>query len=138
MEALEGTLLHGDPQLLEREALGVMVGAMSLENMIERLREGFVVLVPGDRTDAIMGVITAHRNEHFPSLAALVLYGGFELSASGTKLMEGRDDTLPVIQTSFDTYESVLHVVFRQGKARCRFATQIRHRFATFSRQRRR
>ena len=116
MEALEGTLLHGDRELLEREALGVMVGAMSLENMIERLREGFVVLVPGDRTDAIMGVITAHRNEHFPSLAALVLYGGFELSASVTKLMEGRDDTLPVIQTSFDTYESVLHVVSARGK----------------------
>ena len=116
MEALGGSLLHGDKALLDREALGVMVGAMSVDNMIERLREGFVVLVPGDRTDAIMGVLAAHRNEHFPSLAALVLYGGFQLSDPVQKLMESRDDTLPIIATEYDTYESVLHVVSARGK----------------------
>jgi phosphate acetyltransferase len=116
MAAVGGTLLQGDEQLLEREALGVMVGAMSLENIIERLREGFVVLVPGDRSDAIVGVLMAHRNEHFPSLSALVLYGGFELSDRVSQLIHGRGDTLPIIRTDHDTYESVLHVVSARGK----------------------
>ena len=40
MAAVGGTLLQGDEQLLEREALGVMVGAMSLENIIVN-RPGF-------------------------------------------------------------------------------------------------
>ena len=75
-----------------------------------------MVLVPGDRTDAIVGVLMAHHNEHFPSLAALVLYGGFELSERVSRLIDGRDDTLPIIRTDHDTYESVLHVVSARGK----------------------
>lgn len=116
MAAIEGTLLHGDDELLEREALGVMVAAMSLESIIQRLREGFVVLVPGDRSDAIVGVLMAHRSENFPSLAALILYGGFPLSPQVRLLIEGVDDRLPIIHTLFDTYESVLHVVSARGR----------------------
>ncbi|MDA7565915.1 phosphate acetyltransferase [Pontimonas sp.] len=116
MESLDGQLLHGDPELLTREALGVMVGAMSLEHIVERLREGFVVLVPGDRTDAIVGVLAAHRSDQFPSLAALVLYGGFELSETVLRLMQSRDDGFPIISTHHDTYESVLHVMSARGK----------------------
>ena len=116
MAAIEGTLLHGDDELLEREALGVMVAAMSLESIIQRLREGFVVLVPGDRSDAIVGVLMAHRSENFPSLAGLILYGGFPLSPQVRLLIEGVDDRLPIIHTLFDTYESVLHVVSARGR----------------------
>lgn len=116
MAAIAGTLLHGDDELLEREALGVMVAAMSLESIIQRLREGFVVLVPGDRSDAIVGVLMAHRSENFPSLAALILYGGFPLSPQVRLLIEGVDDRLPIIHTLFDTYESVLHVVSARGR----------------------
>jgi len=116
MAAIEGALLHGDDELLEREALGVMVAAMSLESIIQRLREGFVVLVPGDRSDAIVGVLMAHRSENFPSLAALILYGGFPLSPQVRLLIEGVDDRLPIIHTLFDTYESVLHVVSARGR----------------------
>jgi phosphate acetyltransferase len=89
MAAISGTLLRGEEDLLDREALGVMVAAMSIDNVVARLREGFVVLVPGDRTDAILGVLMAHQNDNFPSLAALVLYGGFELSEPVQQLIAG-------------------------------------------------
>ena len=116
MAAVDGTLLRGDDELLDREAMGVMVAAMSLDNVVSRLREGFVVLVPGDRTDAILGVLMAHQNENFPSLAALVLYGGFELSDSVQKLISGLEHNIPIISTRFDTYDSVLHVVATRGR----------------------
>lgn len=116
MAAVQGTLIRGDDALLDREALGVMVGAMGLDNIVSRLQEGYAVLVPGDRTDAIVGVLMAHRNENFPSLAALVVYGGFELSPQVQRLIDGADDRLPIISTAFDTYESVLHVVSARGR----------------------
>jgi phosphate acetyltransferase len=116
MAAVDGTLLRGDDELLDREAMGVMVAAMSLDNVVSRLREGFVVLVPGDRTDAILGVLMAHQNENFPSLAALVLYGGFEISDSVQKLISGLEHNIPIISTRFDTYDSVLHVVATRGR----------------------
>lgn len=116
MAALDGTLLRGEEELLDREALGVMVAAMSLDNVVSRLREGYVVLVPGDRTDAILGVLMAHQNDNFPSLAALVLYGGFELSDSVQRLIAGLEKNIPIMSTAHDTYDSVLHVVSARGR----------------------
>lgn len=116
MAAVGGTLLRGDEELLGREALGVMVAAMSLDNVVGRLREGFVVLVPGDRTDAILGILMAHQSENLPSMAAVILYGGFELSDSIQKLIAGLDNNIPIITTGFDTYDSVLHVVSTRGR----------------------
>lgn len=116
MMAVGGTLLRGDEELLSREALGVMVAAMSLDNVVSRLREGFVVLVPGDRTDAILGVLMAHQSENFPSLAALILYGGFELSKPVQQLIAGLEHNIPIITTGYDTYDSVLHVVSTRGR----------------------
>jgi phosphate acetyltransferase len=116
MGAVNGTLLRGDPELLDREALGVMVAAMSVDNIVARLREGYVVLAPGDRTDAILGVLMAHQSDNFPSLSALVLYGGFELSAPVQDLITGLGHSLPIITTNYDTYDSVLHVVSTRGK----------------------
>lgn len=116
MEAIDGTLVRGEEELLNREALGVMVAAMSLENVVGSLREGFVVLVPGDRTDAILGVLMAHQNDNFPSLAALVLYGGFELSEPVHRLIAGFDKNIPIISTPHDTYDLVLRVVSSRGR----------------------
>jgi phosphate acetyltransferase len=46
MEAVDGELYAGDPDLLDREALGVVVAAMSMENVLPRLIEGSVVVIP--------------------------------------------------------------------------------------------
>jgi len=116
MAAVDGELVSGDDALLDREAMGVMVAAMSVDNVVNRLREGFVVLVPGDRTDAILGVLMAHQSENFPSLSALILYGGFQMSDSVRNLVSGLTHGIPIITTGYDTYDSVLHVVSTRGR----------------------
>ena len=116
IEALSGRLLRGDPEALGREVLGVMVAAMSVETVLDRLAEGYVVLIPGDRYEVILSVLLAHQSDNFPSLAAVVLYGGFPIPESVTRLLEGLDTSLPVIQTDYDTYESVLHVTSSRGR----------------------
>jgi phosphate acetyltransferase len=116
MASVGGQLLRGDEELLDREALGVMVAAMSLDNVVSRLQEGFVVLVPGDRTDAILGVLMAHQSDRFPSLAALVLYGGFDLAKPVHQLIAGLEHNIPIITTNYDTYDTVLHVMATKGR----------------------
>jgi phosphate acetyltransferase len=127
VNALSGTVFQGDPEALEREALGVGVAAMSLENVVDRLQEGYVVLVPGDRTDVILAVLLAHQSEHFPSLAALVLYGGFEVTEQLKKLIAGVDTSLPIIVTEHGTYESVLRITSARG----RFAADSQRKYDT-------
>jgi len=116
IHAVDGTLFQGDPESLGREALGVMVAAMSLETVLSRLEEGYIVLIPGDRHEILMAVLLAHQSENFPSLAGVVLYGGFELPDSVVGLLGGLDTGLPIITTEYDTYETVLHVTASEGR----------------------
>jgi len=116
IDAVSGELFQGDPEALSREALGVMVAAMSLETVLSRLQEGYLVLVPGDRFEILTAVVLAHQSDNFPSLAGVVLYGGFDLPQSVKDLLAGLDTSLPIITTPYDTYETVLHVTASQGR----------------------
>ena len=62
--ACDGTLVHGDAELLDRESLGLVVAAMSMPHVIDRLFEGATVIVPGDRDDVVLGVLLAHQCAH--------------------------------------------------------------------------
>ena len=77
--AVEGTLLSGDPALLTREVLDVLVAGMTAEHVLERLTEGVAVITPGDRSDVVLAVVSAHAAEGFPSLSCVILNGGLEL-----------------------------------------------------------
>ncbi len=75
-KAVEGTLLRGDPALLSREAMDVLVAGMTAEHVVERLTEGVAVITPGDRSDVVLAVVSAHAAEGFPSLSCVILNGG--------------------------------------------------------------
>ena len=116
MEAVDGTLIAGDAALLGRESLGVVVAAMSMENVLTRLIEGGVVIVPGDRSDVLLGVLMANAAETFPSVAAIILNGGFELLPQIALLIDGLDSTIPIIRTGYGTYDTARRITQTRGR----------------------
>ena len=80
--AVNGTLVSGDTALMGREAMGVVVAGMTADHVLERLGEGVAVVTPGDRSDVVLAVASAHAAEGFPSLSCIILNGGFELHPS--------------------------------------------------------
>ena len=116
MEAVDGTLIAGDAALLGRESLGVVVAAMSMENVLTRLIEGGVVIVPGDRSDVLLGVLMANAAETFPSVAAIILNGGFELLPQIALLIDGIDSTIPIIRTGYGTYDTARRITQTRGR----------------------
>ncbi|QDZ16272.1 phosphate acetyltransferase [Humibacter ginsenosidimutans] len=116
MASVDGELLRGDPELLDREALGVVVAAMSMENVLPRLIEGSVVVVPGDRTEVLLAVLMANASGTFPSIAAIVLNGGFELSEPIQRLLQGIRTNLPIIGTSYGSYETTVRITHTRGR----------------------
>jgi phosphate acetyltransferase len=116
MHAVAGTLVKGDEALLAREALGVVVAAMSMENVLPRLVEGGLVVIPGDRSEVVLAALTAHASGTFPSLAAIVLNGGFELSPIIVRLIAGLDETLPIIATDLGTYATAQRIGQIRGR----------------------
>src|SRR3984957_2262815 len=105
-EALDGTIYSGDPELLRREALSVMVGGMNAEHILERLTEGQVVIVPADRSEVLLALVTAHQAQGFPSLAGIILNGGLLPHPTIDKLLKGIQPTLPLIATRHGTYNT--------------------------------
>jgi len=101
--ACHGTLVHGDAELLDRESLGLVVAAMSMPNVIDRLFEGATVIVPGDRDDVVLGVLLAHNARTLPTLSGVVLNGGFQLSPQVDRLIAGLDVRLPIISAKGGT-----------------------------------
>ena len=116
MGAVDGTLLKGDPALLAREVLGVVIAGMSMENVLPRLTEGCLVVIGGDRSEVLLAALTAHASATFPSLAGIVLNGGFDISPVIERLIEGLDASLPIVTTELGTYATAQRVAQTRGK----------------------
>ncbi|MCV7042276.1 phosphate acetyltransferase [Mycolicibacterium moriokaense] len=114
--AVEGTVIAGDPALLSREAMHVLVAGMTAEHVLERLKEGVAVITAGDRSDVVLAVVSAHAAAGFPSLSCLILNGGLELHPSIASLVSGLDLRVPIIATRFGTFETASRVAATRGR----------------------
>ena len=66
VEAADGELVLGSEAWMDRESLGLIVAAMSLPNVLDRLSPDVTVIAPSDRTDLIPGLMLAHQSGTFP------------------------------------------------------------------------
>jgi phosphate acetyltransferase len=116
LAAVDGTLIKGDAELLGREALGVVMAGMSMENCLTRLIDGGVVVVAGDRSDVLLAMLMAHASDTFPSLAGIILNGGFDLLPQIELLIDGLNTPLPIIRTELGTYDTARRVTKTRGR----------------------
>lgn len=102
--AVDGTAISGEAPLRNREVMDVLVAGMTADHVLERLGEGMAVITPGDRSDVVLAVASAHAAEGFPSLSCIVLNGGFDLLR------------LPIIATTLGTYETASAAAAARGR----------------------
>jgi phosphate acetyltransferase len=114
--AVNATLVSGDTALMGREVMGVVVAGMTADHVLERLGEGFAVVTPGDRSDVVLAVASAHAAEGFPSLSCIILNGGFELHRSTAALVAGLRLRLPIIATTLGTFDTTSAVGSARGR----------------------
>ncbi|MDV3129446.1 phosphate acetyltransferase [Mycobacterium sp. 21AC1] len=114
--AVDGTVVAGDPELLPREVMGVLVAGMTAEHVLERLTEGVAVITPGDRSDVVLAVVSAHAAEGFPSLSTIILNGGLELHPAIASLVSGLGQRLPIVATGYGTFETASRVANTRGR----------------------
>lgn len=110
MEHLDGELMYGNGSSLENYVLGYLVSGMNMEHVLERLIEGGVLVVPGDRSEVLLGVLVAQSSKNFPNLSGIILNGGFELTPVIKNLIEGVNVDIPIVQTANGTFLTVLGI----------------------------
>ncbi|MGW4096249.1 phosphate acetyltransferase [Mycobacterium sp. NPDC004974] len=123
--AVDGTMIAGDPELLSREAMGVMVAGMTAEHCLERLTEGVAVVTPGDRSDVVLAVVSAHAAEGFPSLSCIILNGGLDLHPAVASLVDGLGLRLPIVATKYGTFETASRVAGARGRVTAKSQRKI-------------
>jgi phosphate acetyltransferase len=104
VEAADGELVLGSQTWMDREALGVIVAAMSLPHVLDRLVPDVAVIAASDRTDLLPGLMLAHQSGTFPALAGILLTGGYEMPETIRRLSEGVQQHLPIALTELGTF----------------------------------
>ena len=115
-QACRAQLVRGNPEWLQRESMGLLIAAMSLPNVLLRLRENTTVMAPGDRSDMLPGLILAHQSATFPNLSAVVLTGGYSPPDPVWQLIDGIQQDLPVLLTSSGTFETASALAGVRGR----------------------
>ncbi len=116
MGAVDGRLVAGDEAMLSREVRAVLIGAMTPEHLLEHLVEGAVVITPGDRADALVTLMSAHASDSYPSLAGIILNGGFATPEPVARLVEGLGSALPIIATDHGTFGTARRAWATRGR----------------------
>ncbi len=91
---------------LERLALHQIVAAMQMQHALGWLREGSLVITPGDRGDVIMGMLQAHQSHNYPNLSGMLLTGMAPEPAIN-RLIQGLPEPLPILAVPGDTFSTV-------------------------------
>ena len=115
LAACDGDLVGGSPSALEREALDVLVAAMTVPNLIERLTDGALLIAPGDRADVVLAALFAHASRTLPSPAGIVLTGGLQPPPA---ILEPIDVPAPpaIVATQLDTFATTEAVGSVEGR----------------------
>ena len=116
MAAVDGKLVSGDESLLNREVTGLLVAAMTMPNVLDRLFEGALVVTPGDRPEVVLGVLMAHASPTFPQISAIVLNGGLALPEQVSRLIDGLGVTMPIITTELGTHATSTALTAVRGR----------------------
>jgi phosphate acetyltransferase len=111
MKNLNCMLVLGEQKDLKRVVRQSKIAAMKLENFLEHIEDGDLIIVPGDRADIIVGSISTIKSRNYPNIAGLLLTGGMTPSRTIRNLFEGISEfPMPILSVNDDTYTTAMKV----------------------------
>ena len=102
-------LITTDRGMLERVVEQTKIATMMLDNYLNYLENGDLIIVSGDRSDIIVGTFVASLSNYYPSITGIIVTGGIIPNANISKLLEGTNiPALPILALHTNTQESVM------------------------------
>lgn len=117
VKELNAEVLFGE-QHLHWHAHHYVVAAMQLRHFIPYLKDGSLVITPGDRADIILGSLISAKSIDHPKIAGIVLTGGQLPEESITGLITGLTDTVPILSVQEDTFKVTQRLTSIQASIR--------------------
>jgi phosphate acetyltransferase len=132
-EACGARMMRGSTEWLDRESMGFVVAAMSLPNVLTRLKPGATVIAPGDRSDLLPGLVLAHQAGTYGHLSAIVLTGGYLPPEPIALLLDGLDQDLPIAVSQHDTFETATLLAEVRGRLTADSAVKVQTALRVFA-----
>ncbi|MFA5073767.1 MAG: phosphate acetyltransferase [Nitrospirota bacterium] len=110
-QALKASFIRGEKDCINREVTDYKVAAMELPNFLSYVKEGTLVITPGDRSDIVLGSLVADAAHTYPRLGGILLTGGLKPVPKVQQLIDGFDKTtVPILSVEADTFTTAVQV----------------------------
>lgn len=126
------TVLESGGEGLYREVPNIVIGAMTLPHLMERVEPDSLIVVPGDRAEVILLALASQYSTGLPAVSGLLLTGGYEphpaLVRFARGLRHGPISMLLVPDRTLETVEKLLSISASLTKAddrRIAFAARV-------------
>ncbi len=112
MESLDAkSIVLGEHDML-RVIRSVKVAALTLDNFLDNIEGGDLVIVPADRSDIIVGLYGAMHSANYPSISAIVFPFDMKIHPNIQKLIDGLDGAkVPILSVKSDTFNTAVNIM---------------------------
>ena len=110
-QVIQAERLGGRDVLLDSVVRHVKIAAMELPHFLDHIEEGSLVITPGDRSDIILGALTADLSRQYPHIVGLILTGRLRPAPQIQRILDGLGAaTIPVFAVEADTFATAIAV----------------------------
>lgn len=127
-DAINAKVIYGDDTSLNFDVTDFKVAAMNIENILDNVSEGTLVITPGDRLDVLLSLSMTLLSGNYPKISGILLTCGIEPVDHFKNLIYGLEK-LPVsiLTVEEDTFIAAANV----NKARPMLLPENEQRLAT-------
>jgi len=103
--------IYGDEKDLRRVVKQSKIAAMKLDNFLEYIEDGDLVITSGDRSDIIVGCLSTVFSNNYPNISGILLTAGMMPHKSINKLIAGfKDLSIPILSVDNGTFDTAVNV----------------------------
>ncbi|MDD3342525.1 MAG: phosphate acetyltransferase [Sulfurospirillaceae bacterium] len=103
--------IFGEEKDLRRVVKQSKIAAMKLDNFLEYIEEGDLIITSGDRSDIIVGCLSTAFSNNYPNISGILLTAGMMPHKSINKLIAGfKDLSIPILSVDHGTYDTAVNV----------------------------
>lgn len=109
IKLLHAEVLMGTPEQLQHLVFGNKIAAMGVDNYLNNINNGDIVIVPGDRVDIIFASLLSFYTKNHPNITGIILSGGITPNKTIMKLLEDFGKTpIPILKVKSDSYQTAI------------------------------
>ena len=110
-KALGCVHIYGEEKDLRRVVKQSKIAAMKLDNFLEYIEDGDLIITSGDRSDIIVGCLSTVFSNNYPNISGILLTAGMMPHKSINKLIAGfKDLSIPILSVDEGTFTTAVNV----------------------------